>query len=429
MSSRKLEVDYLARVEGEGKMYVNIEDDVVKEARLEIFEPPRFYEGFLRGRKYTEAPDITSRICGICPIAYITSSSQAMEQILGIEVEGRLRDLRRLIYCGEWIESHGLHAFMLHAPDFLGYQDSIQMAADHPEIVKKALKVKKIGNDIVSTMAGREIHPINTKVGGFYRAPKKEELEGLVEDLKWGLETCHEMLEWGATLDYPDLERDYEFVALRHPEEYAIDRGRIVSNKGIDIEADEFDEYFEEIQMEHSTSFYAKVKGRGYYLTGPLARYTLNFEQLSDSAKEAAINAGLGEECYNPFKSLPVRLVEMIYVYEEALRIIADYERPEKPTLDLKPKAGVGHGVSEAPRGLLYHSYKIDDEGTIEDATIVPPTAQNQGAIEEDLKDFVAARLEMEDDKLQWQCEQAIRNYDPCISCSCHFLNLTVDRD
>ncbi|MGZ5434340.1 MAG: Ni/Fe hydrogenase subunit alpha, partial [Thermoanaerobaculia bacterium] len=211
--TRTLKVDYLARVEGEGAMSVRIRGGRVEDVKFRIFEPPRFFEAFLRGRMYTEAPDITARICGICPVAYQMSSVHAMENALGVTVDGQLRALRRLLYCGEWIESHALHIFMLHAPDFLGYPDVLQMARDHPETVKKALALKKAGNDIVALLGGREIHPVNVRVGGFYSVPSRRDLDTLRDRLEMALELALETVRWTAALPTPEHDEDYEFVA------------------------------------------------------------------------------------------------------------------------------------------------------------------------------------------------------------------------
>jgi len=429
MKSKTIKVDYLARVEGEGRLLVKIKKDKITEVQFNIIEPPRFFEAFLRGRKYTEAPDITARICGICPIAYQMSSSLAMEQACGVKVEGALRQLRRLIFCGEWIESHALHIYLLHAPDFLGYEDALQIAADHPVVVQKALKLKKIGNDLMILLGGREIHPINPRVGGFYRVPTRGELNEIVPALEWALEFSLETVKWAATLSFPDFERDYELVSLRHPNEYPITEGRIVSNKGIDIEVSQFLDYFEEEHIPHSTSLQARVKARGDYLTGPLARYNNCYEQLPEVARKAAEEVGLGPKCLNPFKSIIVRAVETVFACDEALRIIDSYQEPEQPYVDVPPREGVGHGCTEAPRGILYHRYQIDGDGFIKNARIIPPTSQNQKAIEADLYGFVEKNLHLTQEKLTWQCEQVIRNYDPCISCSCHFLNLAIERE
>jgi coenzyme F420-reducing hydrogenase alpha subunit len=424
-----IKVDYLARVEGEGAMRVRIKDGEVADVELKIFEPPRFFEAFLRGRNFTEAPDITARICGICPIAYQMSAVHAMEDACGVRVNDSLRALRRLMYCGEWIESHTLHIYLLHAPDFLGYESAIHMAKDFRDIVQRGLQLKKAGNEIVSLLGGREIHPINVRVGGFYKAPIKTDLIPLAERLQRARDAALETIRWVAEFQFPDFEQDYEFVALRHPDEYPFNEGRIVSSKGLDIAVREFDAHFEEQQVPYSNALHSVLKTRGAYFVGPMARYNLNFDKLAPIAQEAARAAGLARECRNPFKSIIVRAVEVLHACEEALRIIETYEAPEQSALDVCPRLATGYGCTEAPRGILYHRYCIDGQGMILDAKIVPPTSQNQKTIEGDLWKFVPKYLDLPVDKLRWQCEQAIRNYDPCISCATHFLKLKVERD
>ena len=427
-SVKTINVKHLARVEGEGSLYVRTKGKEITDLKFTIFEPPRFFEAFLRGRKYFEIPDITARICGICPIAYQMSAAQAIEQAFGVQVDEQIKELRRLIYCGEWIESHVLHIFMLHAPDFLLYQDSIQMAKDHPEIVKQGLQMKKIGNGLVTALGGREIHPVSLRVGGFYSSPSKKSLKNMLDDLKWTRDAAEKTVEWTATLDYPDFERDYEFVAMHHPERYAVIEGKLISNKGLDIDIQEFEDHFVEVQVEHSHALHSVHRERGAYKVGPLARFVLNYDQLTPAAKQAAQHAGLDTNCKNPFKSIIARSVETLYACEEAIRIIEEYEVPERPYVDVNPVPSTGHGCTEAPRGLLYHKYRIDEKGIILNAKIVPPTAQNQKTIEDDLLAYIPERLRLPQDKLTWQCEQAIRNYDPCISCATHFLSLHIEK-
>jgi sulfhydrogenase subunit alpha len=426
--TRTLNVDYLARVEGEGAMHITVEDGKVTDALFRIFEPPRFFEAFMRGRRFDEAPDITARICGICPVAYQMSSVHAMEDAMGVTVGGALRELRRLIYCGEWIESHVLHAFMLHAPDFLGYPDAIVMAQDHPALVEAALRMKKAGNEIVTTLAGREIHPINVRVGGFYRVPTRAELDALVPMLTEARDLAIETTGQIAALPMPEAEHGYEFVTLSHPDEYPFNEGRIVSSGGLDITAHEYEDHFREEHVERSNALHSTIIGRGAYLVGPMARFNLCYDRLSENARACAREAGLEPVCRNPFQSIALRMVETVHAFDEALRIIGSYERPERPFVEVTPRAGVGSAATEAPRGLLYHRYEIDDEGAILDARIVPPTSQNQLSIESDLRAFVTDNIELPDEELSHRCEQLIRNYDPCISCATHFLKLEIER-
>ncbi|SKA34952.1 Coenzyme F420-reducing hydrogenase, alpha subunit [Enhydrobacter aerosaccus] len=428
MARKTIKVNYLSRVEGEGSLKVVVRDGIVRSAELGIFEPPRFFEAFLRGRSFAEAPDITSRICGICPVAYQMSAVHAMENALGVSIDGPRRDLRRLLYCGEWIESHALHIYMLHAPDFLGFNGAIDMAREHGDIVRRGLGLKKAGNEIMSLLGGREIHPINVRVGGFYKVPRRRELATLAESLKAARDAAIETVRWVAGFEFPDRERDYVFVALSHPDEYALNEGRIVSNRGLDIPASQYEEHFEESHVARSTALQARLKDGRSYLVGPLARYALNFDRLSPLAREMARDAGLGPVCRNPFRSIVVRAVEVVYACDEALRIIEGYEEPAHAAVPAEGRAGTGYGATEAPRGLLYHRYRLDADGSIAEARIVPPTSQNQASIEEDLAGFVQDSLDLPDEALQHRCEQTVRNYDPCISCATHFLRLEMDR-
>jgi coenzyme F420-reducing hydrogenase alpha subunit len=425
--ARQLQVSSLARVEGEGALQILVSDGTVTSAQLQIYEPPRFFEAFLRGRQHTEVTDITSRICGICPVAYQASGWQAIEDACGVTVDEPTAMLRRLLYCGEWISSHALHIYLLHAPDFLGYPDAIALAVEHRDLVERGLALKKAGNAILERVGGRAIHPVNTRVGGFYRAPTAAELAPLAEQLRHALDDALATVAWVATFEFPDLELDHELLAVHHPARYAIEAGQLATSGGLSFPPSEFGAHVVEHQVRHSTALHATLDGQRY-LTGPLARYSINSAQLSPVARQAAAAAGLGSTCRNPFRSVIVRAVETVYAIDEALRIIAGYVRPDPAGVPVPARAGVGHGVSEAPRGLLYHRYELDADGLVRSATIVPPTAQNQLAIEDDLRRVVSANLDLDDAALTALCERTIRNYDPCISCSAHFLDLTVLR-
>ncbi|HFQ15896.1 MAG TPA: Ni/Fe hydrogenase subunit alpha [Rhodobacteraceae bacterium] len=426
--SRIIKGDELARVEGEGALRLRIRDGVIRDVKFRIHEPPRFFEALLRGRSYADAPDITARICGICPIAYIMGASHAMEDALKVRIPAPIKALRRLIYCGEWIESHVLHVFLLHAPDFLGYEDAILISKDHPELVATALRLKKLGNRILEVIGGRAIHPVNLKVGGFYKIPSRAAVRSLRDELQWAVETSLEFVKTVAAFDFPDYSYAYNSVALSHPEEYAICEGRLVSSAGLDIPVSEFEQHFDEEHVAHSNALHGVAATGEPYLVGPIARYNLNFEQLSPLARSAAREAGLPRVVDNPFLSIVVRMVEVLYACEEALRLVEAYEEPERAALEISPAAGDGYGCTEASRGICYHHYRLDDEGRITLARIMPPTSQNQKQIERDLWGVVERYMDLSDDKLKWRCEQAIRNYDPCISCATHFLDLSVDR-
>ncbi|OBF29749.1 nickel-dependent hydrogenase large subunit [Mycobacterium sp. ACS4331] len=424
---RTLTVGALTRVEGEGALHIRFNGAAVERVELNIYEPPRFFEAFLRGRAHTEPPDITARICGICPVAYQVSACNALEDACGITLDPRLQELRRLLYCGEWIHSHVLHICLLHAPDFLGHPDVISLAREHPEAVERGLALKKVGNQLMEHLGGRAIHPVNVRLGGFYAVPERADLRPLRELLRRALDDALATAQWVSGFDFPDLEVDHEFLALSRPDRYAIEQGVIARSAGTPFAVADFTDHVVEEQVAHSTALQSTLDG-GRHLTGPLARYSLNSALLSPLVRQVAAEAGLGAECRNPFRSIVVRAVEVVYAVEEAIRIIDDYQRPPRPFQDVPARAGVGHGVSEAPRGLLYHRYEIGDDGLIRTAQIIPPTAQNQGAIEDDLRRLIDGNADLDDAALTALCERGIRNHDPCISCAAHFLTLTVDR-
>lgn len=431
--TRTIRVGALARVEGEGALHLTMRDNRVDEVRLDIYEPPRFYEAFLRGRDYQEVPDITARICGICPIAYQSASCYALEKAMGVFDETTtppIQSLRDLIYCGEWIESHVLHMFMLHLPDFLGYESAISMAEKHGETVKRALRIKKAGNAIVSMLGGRAVHPVGMCVGGFYRAPTPEAAAALAPQIRTCLEEMAELTLFLAEhVDYPHLERDYEFVSLCPEDHYPMNLGRIKSNKGLDVDQEEFDDAIEERHVKHSTALHSAIKGRHSYMVGPLARLNLNAEHLHPRAAELLpkVCEAVGQALpwCNSFLSLPARALETVHALALALDILESYHPPAQCRVPIAPRAGQGGYGTEAPRGVCWHRYRTEDDGTIADAHIVPPTAQNQMTIEEDLYEMAQRVIDMPDEKASLKCEHLIRNYDPCISCSVHFLKFT----
>lgn len=432
--SRTITVQALARVEGEGGLTIRMRDGQVEDVELRIFEPPRFYEAFLRGRSAMEVPDITARICGICPVAYQMSSVHAIEKAYGVTMPPELRALRRLLYCGEWIESHVLHIYMLHAPDFLGFESAVAMAQASPEladVVRRALRLKKAGNNILNLVGGREVHPINVRVGGFYRTPRREEFKSLTEELKWARDAALETVRWAATLPFPDFEDDYEFVALRHPAEYPMNEGRLISSRGLNISQEEYPQHFEEYQVPHSNALHSRRRAAasvgGAYFVGPLARWNLNADRANAIARDAAAATRIGFPNRNPYIGIVARALEVLLAIDEALRIITEFEPPVRPAVEIEPRSAVGHAVTEAPRGILYHRYETDAAGMIRQATIIPPTSQNQLQMEHDLKRLAPQLARLPNKQAALRAEHVIRNYDPCISCATHFLKLNVE--
>ncbi len=420
-NTRTIKIDMMARVEGEGALNVTVKDGLVQDVQLRIFEPPRFFEAFLQGRHVNEVPDIVARICGICPVAYQMSAVHALEPIFGVEIPSAIRDLRRLLYCGEWIESHVLHIYMLQAPDFLGFESGLEMARVHPDLVKQGLRLKKAGNQLITLLGGRSVHPVSVKIGGFSQVPTKDQLLGLKDELLWARDASVKTLQWVSGFAFEDPEQDYTFLSLRGSTEYPMNSGSLVTNEGHHLTVPEFEEHFHEEQVPYSTALHCTFQGKSY-LTGPLARLSLNQNQLSPLTKEIFADTGFALPFKQASMGIVARSVEVLYALDEALRIIEDYEPPSSPSVPVSMKAGTGIAATEAPRGVLYHRFQVNEDGTIQLAKIIPPTSQNQRRIEDDLRNILPGLFHLNDEEIASTCERHIRSYDPCISCATHFL-------
>ena len=290
-----------------------------------------------------------------------------------------MADLRRLLYLGEWIESHVLHIYLLHAPDFLGYESAIDLAADHRDLVQRGLDLKKVGNSLVELVGGRAIHPVNVRVGGFYRVATEAELRAFAPRLERARDLALDTVRWVADFDFPDHTWTGELVALRRPGEYAITGGRFTSTLGLDIGPEEFEDHVVEDHVEHSTALHARLRERGEYLVGPLARFAINASELGPVAQDAAKAAGLTAGERNPFRSIVIRAIEVLHACDEGLAIIDRYQQPDRPAVEVEPRAGVGHGWTEAPRGMLWHRYELAEDGTIVDRPHRAPDVAEPG--------------------------------------------------
>jgi coenzyme F420-reducing hydrogenase alpha subunit len=426
--SVSIHVPAMTRVEGEGSLRLEIEQGRIEQLALDIFEPPRYFEKFLEGRRYHEVLDTVARICGICPIAYQMSAAQALENAFGVSPDPWVRDMRRVFYCGEWLQSHALHVHLLAAPDFLGFDSVVGMAERHPEAVRRGLLLQGLGNDLIRLLGGRSVHPVGACVGGFFRAPAPDEVEAMLVQLREALPQAEELVAWGASLPIPDDRQAFVSVALRHPTDYPFAEGRIASDEGLDIAVEDYDRHFREEHRPQSTALFSLLHGEPY-LVGPLARLNLNLDRLPAASRAALERTGIAFPSSNMFHSLLARTIEIHVAIVEAIRLLEAYRVPAAPRAEVTPRAGVGCGATEAPRGLLWHRYEVDAQGIIRAARIVPPTSQNQARIEADLhRSLLNFGLEQADDALRLRAETVIRNYDPCISCATHFLRLTVDR-
>lgn len=426
--TKNINIPVLARVEGEGALDLKIHKGKISKLQLKIYEPPRLFEKFLVGREPNEVVDAVARICGICPVAYQMSAVHAIEQVFKMEPGNWVRQMRRLFYCGEWMESHGIHIHMLAAPDFLGYSSVIEMAKDHPETVKRGMRLHSLGMELMSLLGKRSVHPVGACVGGFFHAPKVSEVKQLLNLFEENLSLAVDLIKWAMSLPFPNYTQDFISVSLRHPKEYPMNEGRIVSDNGLNIDVSEFENHFKETQVPYSTALHCLLEGKNY-LVGPLARINLNYDLLPNQIKNLIKQFSIQFPSKNMFHSIIARCIEVYYCMIEAIRIMRNYSYPKQPYLSMTTKPGIGYGCTEAPRGLLWHCYKFNEKGLVASSRIVPPTSQNQGRIEEDLRYRLETYgLEHSDEELRRQSEMIIRNYDPCISCSTHFLTIKVYR-
>ncbi|MEW8230077.1 MAG: nickel-dependent hydrogenase large subunit [Candidatus Thiodiazotropha endolucinida] len=423
-----IHVPVLTRVEGEGALKIDVVDGAIQNLALHIYEPPRLFEKFVEDYECNQVIDMVARICGICPVAYQMSAVQAFESLFGFQTPDWVRDMRRAMYCGEWLQSHALHIHLLSAPDFLGFDSAIAMAADYPDAVRRGLELQSLGNDLIALFGGRSVHPVGVRVGGFYRAPRQDEVAALLQRLEAALPAAEALVGWTAGLEFPDDEQAFTSVAMSHPDEYAINQGNLISGQGLETEITFYESYFQEHQSPHSTALHSTLDERPY-LVGPLARLNLNFHQLPKPVRKIMDGCGIPFPSHNMFHSIVARAIELHLAVYEAIRLLQNYHLPDEPYIPLKPREGNAFGCTEAPRGILWHRYDVDDRGMVRHARIVPPTSQNQGRIEEDIRlSLERFGLDNPDDALRLRAEQVIRNYDPCISCATHFLRLDVHR-
>ena len=422
---RLFKVAYLSRVEGETGITAEIQDGEVT-VRAGVFEAPRFFESFLKGRHYSDVADFTARICGICPVAYQMSAIHAIERIFGVEVEGPIRELRRLLYCGEWIESHALHIYLLQGPDFYG-AESAWSKKDYLPIAKRGLSLKKLGDRILALIGGRPVHPVSVKVGGFSKLPEKKSLLSILPELEDACEESLREVEWAARLPFQDHVMDREYVSLSAPREYPMNHGNVISNRGINTPMAGFLTLVRESQVKHSTALHSNIRKDGLestYLVGPIARVNLNAEKLPAEITATMRKCGITLPIINTRMGIIARSIEVSYALHEAMRIILAYEAPSAPSVRFEPREGEATWITEAPRGILIHRYELDHGGYVKDCTLIPPTSQNLAQMEIDLRDFIQNHIDKPVEFLKKESEKIVRSYDPCISCSVHLVVL-----
>ncbi len=424
-----INVPVLARVEGEGALDLRIENRQISDVKLRLYEPPRYFEKFLQGRNYYDVPDTVARICGICPVAYQMSACHAIESIFGITVNPWIRAMRRLFYCGEWLQSHSLHIHLLAAPDFLGCNSVIEMSEHYGNEVRRGLKLQALGNELIAMFGARSVHPVGVRIGGFSRVPDKNQVVEILSRVTQAKQDAIELIHWLDRFELPQDNQDFVSVALHHDDEYPFNEGRLLSDNGLDIAIADFEQHFTEKQVAYSTALHCLLHGQPY-LVGPLARINLNSEQLPEAVKAVMQTLQTVFPSKNMFHSMIARAIEIYYVLIEAEQLLSRFEVVDQPCMEVEVRAGTGYGCTEAPRGFLWHRYDMDARGCVSKAIIVPPTSQNQARIEQDIKTSLSRfGLDKEKHILQLHAEKVIRNYDPCISCATHFLTLNILRD
>ncbi len=424
----KVNVHHITRVEGHGNIVVDVRNGTLEQCDLQIVETPRFFEAMLRGRPYSQASHITSRICGICAIGHATASLRATETALQVKLSEQTVLLRKLAFHGEMLDSHILHTYMLIAPDFLNVGSVIPLASSHPEVVKRALRMKKFSGDLCQAIVGRHTHPIAMTVGGFTHYPKVQELVALRERAEALLADVDATVELFGTLPWPTFERETEYVALVQPDEYGFIDGEIASTDGYKLPISEYRKVTNERLNPHSTAKHAAYN-RESYMVGALARFNLKHGQLHPRAKAAAEHLGLKAVCYRPYMNSAAQVVEIVHCVDDVIRLLdlliergVAWEQPAAVTI--RPGAR-GAGGCDVPRGTLFHEYQVNEEGLIQEANCIIPTGQNLGNIERDMRAMVPTLLTETEDFIRLRMEMLVRAYDPCISCSTHFLNVS----
>ena len=425
---RQLRIPLLSRVAGCGALDLDVEGERITALQLRLGEPPRLFERLLEGYGHDQVVDAVARICGLCPVAYQLTAAQAFERLFGCEPPPWVRAMRRVLYCGEWLQSHTLHIHLLAAPDFLGVADALGMAAGHSAALQRGLRLHALGADLVRLFGGRAIHPVGVCVGGFHHAPATGEVARMVGRLAAAIPEAEELVRWTAAFEFPVDEQPFTSVALGHPHEYAIGAGRIQSGDGLDVSIGQFEEQLATSQVPHSTALHTRLDSRPY-LVGPIARLNLNFRELPPAVRVVLDTLPTPTPTHNMFHSVVARAVEVLMAVREAHRLLLDYESPAAPAVPAHPVAGTAIGATEAPRGLLWLRFEVDSRGVLRHARIVPPTSQNQGRCEEDLRASLERfGLGRSDAELARHAERVVRNYDPCIPCAAHFLRLRVTR-
>ncbi len=418
-SSMKIDIDYIARVEGEATVKLEIEGNNLKDLKLNIWEPPRFFEGFLCRRRFDEVPDIVARICGICPVSHMTTSIRALERALGLIAPPEIVNLRRIMALSQIMASHLIHLYMLAMPDYQGFNSIADMLPKFRSEIKRLIKIKEVVNSVTSLFGGRSLHPVSMVVGGFTNLPSREMIVRMIKELKGIKGDAIEMLKIVSEFPFPYFKTDPEYVAIHTPSGYAINEGFIASNKGIKIEETEYYSVFEEGEVSYANAKGTFIKDRGSLMSGALARLNLKFGMLHEDAKEASRDIGFNIPDYNPFHNNLAQAIEVVHGISECIELLEGLTS-KIPEVQIRLREGEGFAATEAPRGLLCHHYVLNRRGVVERANIITPTSHNFMNLEENLKKLVEQFINEEKEEIVLKCEMLVRAYDPCFSCSVH---------
>jgi coenzyme F420-reducing hydrogenase alpha subunit len=427
MSSQNLSIDvhHVTRIEGHGNIEVNLKKGTIEKCSWNVVEAPRFFEAILQGRPYQEVNHITSRICGICSIGHQMASLKATEAAMGIKLSEQTRILRKLLLHGENLQSHVLHTYFLVAPDFFGVGSVFPLVKTHPNVVVRALTLKKLANDLCDVVGGRTVHPIRCKVGGFSCLPKISELEQTRARLEAARPEIDKTIDLFATLKIPAFERETEYIALFSKNEYPLYEGELCSSDAGTFKDEDYLTVTNEYIVPQSTAKYTKHK-RESFMVGALARFNINHKTLHPKAQKAAAALNLKAPCHNPFMISVAQVVEIVDSLENAIALIDTIlaKGLQEESLEVKPKAGRGVGIVEVPRGILFHDYTYNDKGEIVKANCIIPTNQNHANIQKDMEKYLPMILDKTPDDIRLNLEMLVRAYDPCVSCSTHYLDV-----
>ncbi|PLW79628.1 hypothetical protein C0585_06545 [Candidatus Woesearchaeota archaeon] len=423
----KIKLNHICKIEGHANLELEIEGNTIKKCHLEAAEGARFFEGIIIGKKYDEITEIVSRICGICSVGHTVTSLKTIETAFGINVTRQTEVLRELLTMGERIRSHATHLYFLCLPDYTGHSSAIEMASKYKKEITRALNLIKTGNKLVEIIGGREMHPFTSVVGGFTRSISGEEKNKLLTMLKQASLDAAKTYELFSKIVYPSFERYRENISLKQFDGFPLLEGTIISDKGVSLQPDKYQEFLKESFNIYSTSKFALREGKEF-MVGALPRVNNNFKLLSGNCERLIKKSRIRFPSKNPFHNLIAQSLELVHWIEHAIDLLSRTEFFNEVPVEFKPKKCKGIAATEVPRGILYHHYEFDNKGFVTKSNIITPTVQNLKTMEKDIKEFVPSLLHKKKEEIILDIEKLIRAYDPCFSCSTHFLNVNWKR-